>query len=211
MRRYSSYEPAQMIGPEQMDALKKWLVARGQGTNTKFVVTSVPFFPDTRSGSEDKWSGFTEQRLELLDYVRDNKVPKVVFLSGDVHCSMAGQLKYSGDPNFLVTSVVSSSFFWPYPQGQASGFKLKGTLDKSGGQNYTLSGFGKVYSDDNFTRVSTGKDKLRVEFFERKGEVQDVNRLLKQHLQMEKMMKKMSRGGMQKMMRGMPPGMMPKG
>ena len=167
--RYSSYEPAQMIGPEQMDALKKWLVARGQGTNTKFVVTSVPFFPDTRSGSEDKWSGFTEQRLELLDYVRDNKVPKVVFLSGDVHCSMAGQLKYSGDPNFLVTSVVSSSFFWPYPQGQASGFNLKGTLESSDGQNYTLSSFGKVYSNDNFARLSTGNDKLKVEFFERKG------------------------------------------
>lgn len=47
-------------------------------------------------------------------------------------------------------------------------------------------------------------------------QVQDVNRLLKQHLQMEKMMKKMSRGGMQKMMRGMgggglPPGMGPRG
>jgi signal recognition particle subunit SRP54 len=36
-------------------------------------------------------------------------------------------------------------------------------------------------------------------------QVQDVNRLLKQHLQMEKMMKKMSKGGMKKMMRGMPP------
>ena len=42
-------------------------------------------------------------------------------------------------------------------------------------------------------------------------QVQDVNRLLKQHLQMEKMMKKMSRGGMKKMMRGLPPGMMPGG
>ena len=34
-------------------------------------------------------------------------------------------------------------------------------------------------------------------------QVQDVNRLLKQHLQMQKMMKKMSRGGMTKMLRGM--------
>lgn len=37
-------------------------------------------------------------------------------------------------------------------------------------------------------------------------QIQDVNRLLKQHRQMEKMMKKMSRGGMQKMLRGMPGG-----
>jgi signal recognition particle subunit SRP54 len=42
-------------------------------------------------------------------------------------------------------------------------------------------------------------------------QIQDVNRLLKQHLQMEKMMKKMSKGGMKKMMRGMPGGMMPPG
>ena len=42
-------------------------------------------------------------------------------------------------------------------------------------------------------------------------QVQDVNRLLKQFTQMQKMMKKMSKGGMAKMMRGlkgrMPPGM----
>jgi signal recognition particle subunit SRP54 len=46
-------------------------------------------------------------------------------------------------------------------------------------------------------------------------QVQDVNRLMKQHLQMRKMMKKMSKGGMAAMMRGMkgkmPPGMGPGG
>ena len=34
-------------------------------------------------------------------------------------------------------------------------------------------------------------------------QVQDLNRLLKQHKQMQKMMKKMKGGGMQKMMRGL--------
>ena len=41
--------------------------------------------------------------------------------------------------------------------------------------------------------------------------IQDVNRLLKQHVQMEKMMKKMSKGGMKKMLRGMPGGGIPPG
>ena len=36
--------------------------------------------------------------------------------------------------------------------------------------------------------------------------IQDVNRLLKQHTQMAKMMKKMSKGGMKNMLRGMPGG-----
>lgn len=42
-------------------------------------------------------------------------------------------------------------------------------------------------------------------------QIQDVNRLLKQHLQMEKMMKKVSKGGMKKFMRGMQGGRMPPG
>jgi signal recognition particle subunit SRP54 len=42
-------------------------------------------------------------------------------------------------------------------------------------------------------------------------QIQDVNRLLKQHTQMEKMMKKMSKGGMKKMLRGMPGGGLPPG
>jgi signal recognition particle subunit SRP54 len=42
-------------------------------------------------------------------------------------------------------------------------------------------------------------------------QIQDVNRLLKQHLQMEKMMKKMSKGGMKRLMRGMGGGGMPPG
>jgi signal recognition particle subunit SRP54 len=40
-------------------------------------------------------------------------------------------------------------------------------------------------------------------------QVQDVNRLLKQHLQMDRMMKKMSRGGMKNMMRGLQAGKLP--
>ena len=42
-------------------------------------------------------------------------------------------------------------------------------------------------------------------------QVQDVNKLLKQFTQMEKMMKKMARGGMKKMLRGMPGGGLPPG
>ena len=42
-------------------------------------------------------------------------------------------------------------------------------------------------------------------------QIQDVNRLLKQHTQMEKMMKKMSKGGMKRMMRGLGGGARPPG
>ncbi|MDX1405200.1 MAG: signal recognition particle protein [Woeseiaceae bacterium] len=42
-------------------------------------------------------------------------------------------------------------------------------------------------------------------------QIQDVNRLLKQHLKMQKMMKKMSKGGFARMLRGMPGGSLPPG
>ncbi len=56
-----------------------------------------------------------------------------------------------------------------------------------------------------FPKTLNGSRKRRIA----KGsgqEIQAVNRLLKQHLQMQRMMKKMSGGGMKKMLRGMPPG-----
>jgi signal recognition particle subunit SRP54 len=61
--------------------------------------------------------------------------------------------------------------------------------------------FPKIINGSRKRRIATGAG----------TQVQDVNRLLKQHLQMEKMMKKMSRGGMKKMLRGLPPGLTPPG
>ena len=61
-----------------------------------------------------------------------------------------------------------------------------------------------------FPKIINGSRKKRIA----RGagqQIQDVNRLLKQHLQMEKMMKKVSRGGMKKMMRGLPGGGLPPG
>jgi signal recognition particle subunit SRP54 len=61
-----------------------------------------------------------------------------------------------------------------------------------------------------FPKVINGSRKKRIAAGAGQ-QIQDVNRLLKQHVQMERMMKKMSRGGMKKMMRGMPGGGMPPG
>lgn len=61
--------------------------------------------------------------------------------------------------------------------------------------------FPKTINGSRKRRIATGSGQT----------IQDVNRLLKQHQQMERMMRKMSKGGMKKMMRGMgqaglPPG-----
>lgn len=64
-------------------SLVDWL-DDGSG-RVKFVVSSVPFFPDYRKPNEDKWSGFPSRRLQILDFIRARKIKRVVFLSGDIH------------------------------------------------------------------------------------------------------------------------------
>jgi signal recognition particle subunit SRP54 len=59
--------------------------------------------------------------------------------------------------------------------------------------------FPKTINGSRKRRIATGSG----------TQVQDVNRLLKQYTQMQRMMKKLSRGGMKKMMRGLPGGIPP--
>ncbi len=61
-----------------------------------------------------------------------------------------------------------------------------------------------------FPKIINGSRKKRIAYGAGQ-QIQDVNRLLKQHMQMEKMMKKLAKGGMKNLLRGMPDGGMPPG
>ncbi|UCE64605.1 MAG: alkaline phosphatase family protein, partial [Nitrospirota bacterium] len=88
--RYLAKGKREMVSVEQMNALKRWL--NDNSGRVKVIVTSVPFVPDSASESGDKWSGFSEQRNEILTHIEKNQIPRVVFFSGDVHASMSVEL-----------------------------------------------------------------------------------------------------------------------
>jgi alkaline phosphatase D len=161
----------EMIGEQQMSDLLAWL--GNDSGRVKFVVTSVPFFPDQKKANEDKWSGFRRQRDKIISFIRQNRVRKVVFLSGDVHCSMASELDISGtgeDPLFIY-SIISSAFYWPYPHEKRRQFRLTGYVASADDEKaYELGQSSDVFSGDNFTRVSVNKDLIGIDVFERKGE-----------------------------------------
>ena len=159
-----------IISSQQMDSLKSWL-ANDSG-KIKFIGSSVPFFPDSKTKNSDKWSGFLSQRTELIDFIFDRQIKPVIFISGDVHCSMSAELICEDQPNFKIISIVSSSFFWPYVHTQANSFQLDGQLKTYSSNSYKLVNVSPVYSNDNFTRVSLDKlYLLTVEVFSRKGEL----------------------------------------
>jgi hypothetical protein len=83
---------SRIIDDKQMDAFKNWLTVHKEGL--KFVVSSVPFVAElTRSGdsseADDKWCGrpFRWQRDEIIDFIEDKAIERVVFLVGDMHCA----------------------------------------------------------------------------------------------------------------------------
>src|SRR5882672_4319193 len=167
--RVWSSDPAQrrMMSQAQMTALLNWL-NDGSG-RVKMVVTSVPFFPDLKSDSDDKWSGFVPERTKILDFILVNKIGKVVFLSGDVHCSFSAELITPQDPTFKVISVVSSSFFWPYPHMDSGEFDFDDNIKSNSGNSYKVVNASDVFSTDNFARVKVDPNGMTISFFQRKG------------------------------------------
>ena len=159
--------PARMIKDAQMDALLVWLAEPGE--RVRFIVTSVPVFPDLNSDSDDKWGAFAGQREQILNFIKERNIRKVVFVSGDVHCSFTCELRSDEAPAFLVHQIVSSSFFWPYPHMQQNDFEFDQPLVTQDGQTYRVKLTSPVFSQDCFARVSATHTGLTVGFHGRKG------------------------------------------
>jgi alkaline phosphatase D len=169
----------EIMSGEQLQALKDWL-DDGSG-RVKFIASSVPFFPDIDEPglgiNQDKWSGFPTQRNELLDFIRVRQIRRVVFLAGDVHCSMTAELTNSQDPTFQVISIVSSPFFQPFHffrQIFKDAFVLQGELVTTEQGTYSVMDGGPIYSKNNFVRVTADLNKVSVEIYDRKGNLKQA-------------------------------------
>jgi alkaline phosphatase D len=155
-----------MVSPTQMAALRSWL-SDGSG-RVKLVVTSVPLFPETRGKESDHWVGFPADRDELIAHIVENRVERVVFLSGDLHASMSAELRGVEGTEAKLISIVSSPLFWPYPEAPPCTFTLEGTI-RAGACVFELAEAGPVHSTDNFTRVTVHPDRVEVSVYSRKG------------------------------------------
>lgn len=160
----------QIISDQQMNALKAWLID-GSG-RVKIMASSVPVFPGTKSSKGDKWSGFPDQQSELLDFIWEHQIPRVVMLSGDVHSSLSAELVRRGDDSgFKIIGVTSSSYYWPYPHNPRREFDLHGVIESNRSSNvYQVVNVGDVHSTDNFTRVTASLTRIKVDVYGRKGE-----------------------------------------
>jgi alkaline phosphatase D len=99
---------ATMVGEEQLQTFLQWLLEHRD--EVKFVLTSVPFLAEVRSG-DDKWCSrsFRFQRDAILDFVSANGIGRLVFLTGDMHCSAHTTMTLGRGPGAVVLHELMSS------------------------------------------------------------------------------------------------------
>ena len=168
-RRNLSNDNRRILDEEQEQALCKWLI--NSPARVKFVVTSVMFYPDRKMNGDDAWAGFPEQRLRLLETIRQHRIRNVVFISGDVHGSLTSRLTHSEDPDFEVHTVVSSplsnSKLLPY--ATAATFTLDQALAQTESGEYRHELTSEVVSQDNFAHMVVEAGRIQVNYHDRDG------------------------------------------
>ena len=83
---------------------------------------SVPLDGDAVQANMDAWDGYPQARRRLLDAARAAGAPNLVVLTGDMHCSIVGDLELDG-------TVVGSEFLGPaisspFPKDRAPALAL---------------------------------------------------------------------------------------
>ena len=84
------------IGLEQMAFFKERL--KNSTAQFKVVLNSVPItqMTDLWAIAGDRWQGYGSQREEILDFLVDENIRNVFFLSGDFHVGFVGRVERSG-------------------------------------------------------------------------------------------------------------------
>ncbi len=137
-----------------------------------------------RRDASDSWPAFPRTRRAILDLVVNRKIQNLVFLTGDIHCSNIARMRFldrSGkDRDLFAYDITSSAFYWPFPfaDGDPNNYVHDSTaadqrdpFPVAGGvMHYRAWGFTQ---EDNFCRITVDKSKheLRVEYFDREGQV----------------------------------------
>jgi alkaline phosphatase D len=78
-------------------------------------ITNMPLAWDL--GAEDRWEGYPAQRDELLEFIYDNELRNVWFLTGDFHIGFVGRVEPRGPGNNLYEIALGPGGNGPNPLG----------------------------------------------------------------------------------------------
>ncbi|GAB4211614.1 MAG: alkaline phosphatase D family protein [Synechococcales cyanobacterium] len=90
-------ELRQRVRPLMGDPQKNWLLngLRNSTARFKFVISEFPI-TITYFRSNDVWEGYGRERQEVLDFIENNGIQNVIFLTGNNHAGFIGQVNPGG-------------------------------------------------------------------------------------------------------------------
>lgn len=107
-------DPGQYISAEQMAWLQDQLAT--STARFKLIVNSVPITDYSpliaNTMAHDRWSGWPEDRQAILDFIDDEGIPGVLWITGDFHSANISHVGQPGDPGWdqweVMVGVVGS-------------------------------------------------------------------------------------------------------
>lgn len=155
-----------MLGAEQ----KQWLKDALLGSRAPFKVIVSGTQMISTSGGDEAFNLFADERSELLSFIKSNRIPGVLFLSGDVHHSELLKLE---DPEFyplydFTSSSLTAGLYVPKDK-EISPMMVPGTL-VSDQHNFGILRFDGKFRDRTLTmetRDITGNIRWSVSIHER--------------------------------------------
>ena len=109
-------DPRRFLGRRQMNFVKKRLASSPAAW--KVMANQVMVMPTIFPGGDyigfDSWQGYPRERHELLQHLRRKKIDDVVFVTGDIHTFVAGDVRVDNDDKQPVaTEFVGGSISSP--------------------------------------------------------------------------------------------------
>lgn len=131
-----------MLGVPQLNQLQSDLMASyTRGETWRFVVLPEPVQNLGVVGAGDRYEGYAAERAQLLNYIRTNNIPNVVFITADIHGTVVNNLTapaFPGGPQLQTgaweISTGSGAYdapFGPTVAGIAASLGLPGTISLS--------------------------------------------------------------------------------
>jgi alkaline phosphatase D len=107
-----------MLGSDQ----KSWLKERLKASTApfKFIITSVPF----HGNAVDTWGSYRTERDEIAGFIRGEKIPGTIFLTGDYHLARDLSNAKTGLREYMAGPIASFTQYQFSPESRAYNEKI---------------------------------------------------------------------------------------
>ena len=116
--------PRTMLGGQQLARLKADLLdAQQDGVVWKFVMVNEPIQNLGVLAASDRFEGYSRERSEILQFIDDNAIDNVVFVTADIHGTLINNLTYQTQQDVIAATIQFGNPL-AAPQNETSSFEI---------------------------------------------------------------------------------------